>query len=152
MKRIGVISDTHGQLRPEVIKRLDGSDLIIHAGDVGADGIIGRLEQIAPVKVVRGNVDYGAWASKFPLTEALELEGVAIFIYHGHLDLDIDPVKGGFKVIISGHSHIPKLEEKEGILYLNPGSCGPKRFSRPVSMARLELADGNARAELIPLE
>ncbi len=152
MKHIGVISDTHGQLKPKIIEMLSGSDLIIHAGDVGADGIIARLERIAPVKVVRGNVDYGSWASRFPMTEALELEGIAIFIYHGHRELEIDPVKGGFKVIISGHSHIPKLEEKDGVIFLNPGSCGPKRFSRPVSMAKLELKNGNARAELIPLD
>lgn len=152
MKRIGVISDTHGLLRPEALKHLEGSDLIMHAGDIGAQDIIPRLEQIAPTLAVRGNVDNAAWCFSYPLTNATELENVSIYLYHGHLDLDIDLKAGGFKVLISGHSHLPKLTEENGILHLNPGSAGQKRFKIAVSMAELIVDNGQARAKLISLE
>lgn len=134
MTRVGVLSDTHGLLRPEVVQQLQGSDLIIHAGDIGSETIIPELEQIAPVYAVRGNVDNGAWAYKFPLTNVVQIGKMFIYIYHGHLELDIAPDKN-FQVIISGHTHVPRLEKRNDVLYLNPGSAGHKRFSLPVSIA-----------------
>ena len=119
MKRIGVISDTHGLLRPEALNNLEGSDLIIHAGDIGAEDIIPKIEQLAPTLAVRGNVDKAAWCYKFPLTNATEVDGVGIYIYHGHLDLDIDLKAGGFQILISGHTHVPQIVEENGILHLN---------------------------------
>lgn len=152
MKRVGVLSDTHGLLRPEALDALKGSDLIMHAGDIGSEAIIPALEKIAPVKAIRGNVDNGAWARRFPLTEALELAGVALYSYHGHLELELDPAAGGFDVVIQGHSHKPFIKTEKDVLYLNPGSAGRKRFSLPVSLAKLTLRDGQAEAELIYLE
>jgi uncharacterized protein len=149
--RVGVLSDTHGLLRPEVIKRLQGSDLIIHAGDVGSGAIISELEKMAPVYAVRGNVDNGAWAHKFPLTNAVQVEGAFIYVYHGHLDLDIAPDKS-FQVIISGHTHVPKLEHHNEVLCLNPGSAGHKRFSLPVSLAELTVDGSGVKARLITLD
>lgn len=150
MKRAGILSDTHGLLRPEVIKQLQGSDLIIHAGDIGSETIIPELEKIAPVYAVRGNVDNGAWAYKFPLSNALEVERVFIYMYHGHLELDLDPRKN-FQVVISGHTHEPKLEQNGDVLYLNPGSAGHKRFRLPVSMAELTIDGSSVQAKLITL-
>lgn len=152
MKHVGVLSDTHGLLRPEALEALQGSDLIVHAGDMGSETIIPALEEIAPVYAVRGNVDKGTWAQRFPLTEALEIESVYLFIHHGEFDLEIDPVAGGFGVVIQGHSHIPRIQTENGVLYLNPGSAGRKRFSLPVSLATLRLEDGQAEAELIYLD
>jgi uncharacterized protein len=148
--RVGVLSDTHGLLRPEVIKKLQGSDLIIHAGDIGSETIIPELERVAPVYAVRGNVDNGAWAYKFPLMNAVQLGHTFIYIYHGHLALDIAPDKN-FQVIISGHTHEPRIEKRSGILYLNPGSAGHKRFTLPVSMAFLHVDDTNLTANLVTL-
>jgi uncharacterized protein len=148
--RVGVLSDTHGLLRPEVIKQLQGLDLIIHAGDIGNETIIPELEKIAPVYAVRGNVDNGAWAYKFPLTNAVQVEQVFIYIYHGHLELDIALDKN-FQVIISGHTHEPLIEKRNGILYLNPGSAGHKRFSLPVSMAELTIDGSDLKARLITI-
>jgi uncharacterized protein len=150
MTRVGVLSDTHGLLRPEVLKQLQGVDLIIHAGDVGSDTIIPELQKIAPVYAVRGNVDNGAWAYKFPLSNALEVEQVFIYIYHGHLEPDVDPRKN-FQVVISGHTHVPKLEQRGDSLYLNPGSAGHKRFSFPVSMAHLQVDGKKVTAKLVTL-
>jgi uncharacterized protein len=150
MTRLGVLSDTHGLLRPEVIKTLQGSDLIIHAGDIGSETIIPELRAIAPVYAVRGNVDNGAWAYKFPLTNALQVEQVFIYIHHGHLELDINPDKN-FQVIVSGHTHVPLIEKRGGVLYLNPGSAGHKRFTLPVSMAFLHVDDTNLTANLVTL-
>ena len=152
MKRVGIISDTHGLLRPEAVDALQGSDIIIHAGDMGGEDIIPTLENIAPVHAVRGNVDNGAWARRYPLTEALELENVALYIFHGHLEIDIDPAAGSFNVVIQGHSHIPLIKTENGVLYVNPGSAGRKRFSLPVTLATLTLDNGQAEAELIDLE
>jgi putative phosphoesterase len=150
MTRVGVLSDTHGLLRPEVLKQLQGVDLIIHAGDIGSETIIPELETIAPVYAVRGNVDNGAWAYKFPLSNALEVEQVFIYVYHGHLEPDVDPRKN-FQVVISGHTHEPLLEQQGDILYLNPGSAGHKRFSLPVSMAELTVDGSKISAKLITL-
>jgi uncharacterized protein len=150
MTRVGVLSDTHGLLRPEVLEQLQGSDLIIHAGDIGSETIIPELEKIAPVYAVRGNVDNGAWARKYPLSNAIDLGQVFICLYHGHLESDLDP-RETFQVVISGHTHVPLLEQRGEVLYLNPGSAGYKRFSLPVSMAELTIDGANVSARLISL-
>jgi uncharacterized protein len=149
--RVGVLSDTHGLLRPEVVEKLQGSDLIIHAGDIGSDAIISELEKIAPVYAVRGNVDNSARAYKFPLTRAVQIGETFIYVYHGHLELDVTPEKH-FQVVISGHTHVPLLEKRSDILYLNPGSAGHKRFSLPVSMAELMIDGSKINAKLITLK
>ncbi len=149
--RIGIISDTHGLLRPEALEALRGSDYIIHAGDVGDPAILVRLEEIAPVTAVRGNVDNGAWAKKLPETNVLEVNGASICVLHILDRLDLKPEAAGFSAVIYGHSHVPKQETKNGVLYFNPGSAGPKRFSLPVSMGTLIVEDGVIRAELIKI-
>ena len=149
--KIGIISDTHGLLRPEAVSALQGSNIIIHAGDIGKESIIPDLEQIAPVYAVRGNVDNSAWAYKFPLTQVIEKAGIFIYVYHGHLGLDLDPKAAGFQVVISGHTHEPTIETKDEILYINPGSAGPKRFHLPVTLAILEINNGKLEANLITL-
>jgi uncharacterized protein len=150
MTRVGVLSDTHGLLRPEVIKRLQGSDVIIHAGDIGSETIIPELERIAPVYAVRGNVDNGAWAYKFPLTNVVQIGETFIYVYHGHLALDIALDKN-FQAVISGHTHESLLEKRNDVLYLNPGSAGHKRFHLPVSMALLQVDGANLTAKLVTL-
>ena len=152
MTRLGIISDTHGLLRPEAVTALQGSDTIVHAGDVGNEDILPALRDIAPVYAVRGNVDKGAWAQALPLTEAFEVEESAIYVYHGHLPIKLDPAAGGFNVVISGHSHQPLVEQRGSVLYVNPGSAGRKRFKLPVSLARLTVVGKDAEAELIYLE
>jgi putative phosphoesterase len=149
---IGVISDTHGLLRPEALEALRGSDSIIHAGDIGAPDILDRLVEIAPVTAVRGNVDRGAWTRKIPVTDVLEVEGVSIYVIHDLSQLDLKPEAAGFVVVVSGHSHVPKQETKNGVLYLNPGSAGPRRFRLPVSVGKLVLRGGRVSAELIELK
>ncbi|MBV9678239.1 MAG: metallophosphoesterase family protein [Acidobacteriaceae bacterium] len=131
---IGIISDTHGLLRPEALHALRPSELIIHAGDVGSADVLERLEQIAPVVAVRGNVDIAAWADKLPMTAAIEAGEGRIWVLHDLGKLDIDPIRGGFRTVIYGHSHKPAQGIKEGVLYLNPGSAGPRRFHLPVSV------------------
>lgn len=152
MKRVGVISDTHGLLRPEAVQVLRGSDLIIHAGDVGSETIVSALGELAPVYAVRGNVDTGAWAYALPLTETLEVEGVALFVHHGHLPLEPDLLPQSRGVVISGHSHRPSIEMHTGVLHLNPGSAGRKRFRLPVSLAQLVIDGYQAEATLVYLE
>jgi hypothetical protein len=148
---IGIISDTHGLLRPEAIKALQGSSLIIHAGDIGKESIIPELESIAPVYAVRGNVDHSPWAFRYPLTQVVETHGIFIYVHHGHLELDLDLQAAGFHILISGHTHEPLVEHKNGILYVNPGSAGPKRFHLPVSLASLNIQHGNFNAKIISL-
>lgn len=148
---IGVISDTHGMLRPEALEALRGSDAIIHAGDVGDPAILDHLAEIAPVTAVRGNVDHGAWARKLPETNVLEIGGVSIYVLHILDRLDLKPEAAGFSVVIYGHSHVPKSEMKNGVLYFNPGSAGPKRFDLPVSVGRLTIRNGTVAGELIEL-
>ena len=141
--KIGVISDTHGLLRPEAVERLAGVDHIIHAGDIGAAEVIEGLRRIAPVTAIRGNVDRGAWAAEYPQTEFVKLGGRFFYVIHDVNELDLDPVAGGIDVVVSGHSHRPKIETVDGVLYLNPGSAGPRRFTLPIALATLELgADG----------
>ncbi len=148
---IGVISDTHGLLRPEAVEALQGSQHIIHAGDVGDAVILRELEKIAPVTAVRGNVDHGNWAKTLPETTILEVEGVSIYVLHILDRLDLKPEAAGFAAVIYGHSHVPKQETKNGVLYFNPGSAGPMRFSLPLSVGRLILENGKLKGEIIEL-
>ena len=149
---IGVISDTHGLLRPEAIAALRGSDHIIHAGDIGDPAILGELAEIAPVTAVRGNVDRGAWAKKIPATEVIEAGGVSVYVLHILQQLDLKPEAAGFAVVVSGHSHIPKQETKNGVLYFNPGSAGPQRFRLPVSVGKLAVRAGRVAGEIVELK
>jgi putative phosphoesterase len=148
---IGVISDTHGLLRPEAVQALKGSDLIIHAGDVGDPKILDELGAIAPVIAVRGNIDTGDWAMKLPEYEVVEREGVSIYVLHDVNQLDLDPVTAGLQVVVSGHSHKPGVRTVNGVLYLNPGSAGPRRFKLPVTVAHLHVSDGKLSAEHVDL-
>lgn len=148
---IGVISDTHGLLRPEVLEALRGSEHIIHAGDVGSFKILEILSRIAPVTAVRGNVDKGAWSRQLPETQVLELGGVSIYVLHDLALLDLKPKAAGFAAVISGHSHVPKQETRDEVLYFNPGSAGPRRFKLPVSVGKLILEDGGVRGEILQL-
>jgi uncharacterized protein len=149
---LGVISDTHGLLRPEAVEALRGSDRILHAGDIGAPEILEALAKIAPVTAVRGNVDTKSWARSLPETEIIDIGGVSIYILHDRGQLDLKPEAAGFRVIVYGHSHHPKIEEKNGVLYFNPGSAGPRRFSLPVSVGRLKIKAGKVEAELVELK
>lgn len=149
---IGVISDTHGLLRPEALKVLRGSQHILHAGDVGDPAILESLAEIAPVTAVRGNVDKGAWARKLPESNVLEVDGICIYILHEIDRLDLEPEASGFAAVIYGHSHVPKQQTRNGVLYFNPGSAGPKRFSLPISVGRLIIQDRVIVGELINLE
>src|SRR5205807_828884 len=132
MRHIGVISDTHGLLRPQALAALRGSALIIHAGDVGDPAILAALGEIAPVFAVRGNVDRGAWANDLPASELVEFEQHSIYVLHDLGELDLDPASAGLHAVISGHSHRPSIETKRGVLYFNPGSAGPRRFDLPI--------------------
>src|SRR5213079_484950 len=151
MAVIGVISDTHGLLRREAISALQGSDHIIHVGDIGNAAILDRLNEIAPVTAVRGNVDKGSWAQKIPETNVLEVEGVSIYVLHILDELDLKPEAAGFAAVIYGHSHVSKQEVKNGVLYFNPGSAGPKRFNLPVSIGRLIVERGKIQTQIIKL-
>lgn len=139
VRRLGLISDTHGLLRDEALKALRGSDLILHGGDVGAPEILAKLQEIAPVVAVRGNVDEGDWAEKLPLTQAVPAGDVTIYMLHILEQLELDPRAAGFAIVVSGHSHQAGQSEKGGVLYVNPGSAGPKRFRLPITVARLDL-------------
>lgn len=141
MKTVGVVSDTHGLLRMEALEALEGVDLIVHAGDIGSPQIIEALEELAPVCAVRGNVDRGIWAGEFSETEIVEVDGLDLHVLHDLGQLDLDPATAGFRVVIYGHSHDPKVTEKQGVVYLNPGSAGPRRMRLPISMARMVVGD-----------
>ena len=143
--RIGVISDTHGLLRPEAVQRLAGVQHIVHAGDIGRPDVITGLRQIAPVIAIRGNVDTGHWAKRYPDTKKVRLGGRSIYVLHDINELQMDPVSCGVDVIISGHSHRPRIKTIHRVLYLNPGSAGPKRFNLPVTLATLELTEDVVR-------
>lgn len=149
--RMGVISDTHGLLRPEALQALEGCQHILHAGDVGRPEVLEALRRLAPVTAVRGNVDRGDWAEALPLSEIIELNGVSIYMLHDLGTLDLNPAAAGFQVVISGHSHQPHIETRQGVLYLNPGSAGPRRFRLPVCLAYLHLHGQTASAELVTL-
>jgi putative phosphoesterase len=139
--RIGLISDTHGLLRPEALDYLAGCDHIIHGGDIGGPGILEQLAAIAPLTAVRGNNDRGDWADALPETALLRFEGVAVYAIHDLKQLDIDPAAQGVRVVVSGHSHRPVQDERKGVLYVNPGSAGRRRFSLPIALGEL-LVDG----------
>jgi putative phosphoesterase len=149
---IGVISDTHGLLRPQAIEILKGCDQIIHAGDIGSETVLAELRRIAPVTAVRGNNDTQAWARDLLETEVVQIDGRLIYVIHDIKMLDIDPVASGISVVISGHSHKPASVEKDGVLYLNPGSAGPRRFNLPLSAAKLYVSRSAVRAEIIRIE
>lgn len=149
--RIGVISDTHGLLRPEALAALDDSEHIIHAGDIGDPEILTKLSQIAPVTAVRGNVDRNPWAQSIPETSILELERALIFVLHSLDQLDITPEAAGFRAIIYGHSHIPRQEMRNGVLYFNPGSAGPRRFHLPVTVGRLFVEGREVKGEILDI-
>lgn len=146
---IGVISDTHGLLRPEAIEALRGSDHIIHAGDIGKPEILDQLKTIAPVTAVRGNVDGASWAKRIPLTDVVEVSGVSIYVLHILDQLDLKPEAAGFSAVIYGHSHLPNQEMKNGVLYFNPGSAGPKRFKLPITIGKLFLENSKLRGEIV---
>ena len=146
--RIGVISDTHGLLRSEAEARLAGVGHIIHAGDIGAPDIVPRLGRLAPTTAIRGNVDREAWAEAFPETAVVTLAGRRFYVLHDLAEIALDPVACGFSVVISGHSHRPKVETTGGVLYLNPGSAGRRRFSLPVTLATIEMAGGSIEARI----
>jgi uncharacterized protein len=150
-KVIGLISDTHGLIRPEALQALRGSDIILHAGDVGRPDVLGHLMAIAPVVAVRGNVDGGPWAASLAHTENLSFGGHSLHMLHALTDLAIDPVATGISAVISGHTHQPLIEEREGVLYINPGSAGPRRFRLPVTVGRILVADGRLTPEIIEL-
>ena len=149
---IGVISDTHGLLRPEALAALQGSDCIIHAGDVGDPEILNKLAAIAPVTAARGNVDRVAWAQEIPTTDVVETGDVSIYVIHSLEELDLKPEAAGFAAVISGHSHAPKQETRNGVLYFNPGSAGPRRFTLPVSVGKLTVDRTKITAAIIELE
>lgn len=151
MTRIGVISDTHGLLRPEAVAFLQGSDRIVHAGDVGDPAIIDALAGIAPVTAVRGNVDTAPWASALAETEILDVDGVRLYVIHDLAQLAIRPAASRIQVVVSGHSHQPVSDRKGGVLYLNPGSAGPRRFRLPIAIAELTIADGAVEARIVEL-
>lgn len=150
--RIGVISDTHGLLRPEAVAALRGSRLIVHAGDVGRPEVLEGLRALAPTVAVRGNIDTQEWAATLPATEVVEAGKLLLWLLHDIAELDLDPVAAQFAAVIYGHSHKPSIEWREGVLYLNPGSAGPRRFRLPVTIARLEVSGATIRPEVIELD
>lgn len=139
IRYLGLISDTHGLLREKAIRALRGSELILHAGDLGAPEILEKLKELAPVVAVRGNVDEGDWAEALPTTQVVEAGGATIYMLHILQNLNLDPRAAGFRMVVSGHSHHPGQSEKNGVLFVNPGSAGPRRFQLPVTVARLDL-------------
>lgn len=148
---IGVISDTHGLMRPEALVELNGSRLILHAGDIGSASVLEALRAIAPVVAVRGNCDKGPWAQDLHEVEVVEESACLIYLLHDLHSLDLDPAAAGFRIVISGHSHKPSQQERNGVLYLNPGSAGPRRFKLPVTVARLRLDSAHVGVEIIEL-
>jgi uncharacterized protein len=148
---IGLVSDTHGLFRPEAVAALSGCRHILHAGDVGLESVLEGLREIAPVTAVRGNVDCGGWAAALPALELVEFGGVTICLLHDLTQLDLDPVSAGIRVVVCGHSHQPRVEQRRGVLVVNPGSAGPRRFTLPVSVGRLLLEDGVVTPELVEL-
>jgi uncharacterized protein len=149
--RVGLISDTHGLLRPEAVAFLRGSDFIVHAGDIGAASILKELSALAPVTAVRGNNDKGTWAKAIADTQVLEIEDVSIYVLHSIAELKLDPATAGYQVVVCGHSHRPSLERRDGVLYVNPGSSGPRRFKLPIAAAELKVEGSSVTARLVEL-
>jgi putative phosphoesterase len=151
-KKLGIISDTHGLVRPEAEKILKGSELILHAGDVGDKEVLKRLERIAPVVAVRGNMDYGSWSNALPFKEMVEFAGIFFYILHDLHHLDLDPSAAGIHMVVSGHTHQPKLYSRDGVIYLNPGSAGQRRFDYPISVATVRVKNGCATPRIIEID
>jgi putative phosphoesterase len=149
--RVGVISDTHGLLRPEALAALRGSALILHAGDVGAPEVVEQLGALAPTVAVRGNNDTARWAKRLPETQVVEVGPVRFYLLHQLAELDLDPAAAGLAAVVTGHSHRPSIAVRDGVLYLNPGSAGPRRFKLPVCVARVAVAGGRLRPEIVEL-
>ena len=149
--RVGLISDTHGLLRPEARAFAAGCDYIIHGGDIGSAAILDELSALAPLIAVKGNNDRQAWAAHLPPTEMVRVGGVFIYVIHDLSQLDIEPHAAGAHVVVSGHSHKPRIEHREGILYVNPGSCGPRRFNLPISVGEIHIEDTKVRARTVKL-
>jgi putative phosphoesterase len=141
--KVGIISDTHGLLRPAALRALAGADHIIHGGDIGRADILDELRRIAPVTAIRGNVDTGDWAKHYAETETIRIEGHLFYVLHDRKALSIDPAASGIDVVISGHSHRVRIETIGGVLYLNPGSAGPRRFKLPITLATLDVGTGD---------
>jgi len=150
-REVGVISDTHGLVRPEALAALRGVERIVHAGDVGSPDVLARLREIAPVSAVRGNNDRGPWADALPLSDVVEIGDVSLYVLHDLHELDLEPHAAGFAAVISGHSHQPRVDTKHGVLYLNPGSAGPRRFTLPICLARLTIDGTRLSARLVTL-
>jgi putative phosphoesterase len=149
--RIGLISDTHGLVRPEAVAALAGVDHIVHAGDIGRPEVLDALEAIAPLTAIRGNVDAGPWAHELPDVRRARLGGVELYVLHDLKTLALAPEAEGIRVVVSGHSHQPRIDARDGVLYVNPGSAGPRRFRLPVTLALLEVAGNDVSARLVPL-
>jgi hypothetical protein len=151
MARLGIISDTHGLLRPEAVIVLRGCDHIIHGGDIGNSGILAQLSAIAPTTAVRGNNDKGGWAEALSDTEIFQFSGISVYVIHDLSQLDIDPAAAGIRVVVSGHSHKPRIDQRDGIFFINPGSAGPRRFKLPISVAELLVEGGAISSRIVPL-
>ena len=149
---VGVISDTHGLLRAEAVRALAGSDLILHAGDVGDPGILDRLSETAPVRAVRGNTDGGPWAQSLPRTEVVTVGGADLYMIHDIEELDLDAASAGFAAVVYGHSHRPEIARRDGVVFFNPGAAGHRRFSLPVTVGRLTVSGGALEPEIIHLD
>jgi uncharacterized protein len=149
---VGVISDTHGLLRPEAIRALRGADMIIHAGDVGSPAVIEELRGVAPTFVVRGNIDKEHWATTLPMTAVVEVGDRLFYVLHDISQLDFDPAAAGFAAVVFGHSHVPSMETREAVLFLNPGSAGPRRFKLPVAIARVRVSGERIDSEIVELQ
>jgi uncharacterized protein len=148
---VGLISDTHGLIRQEALDALRKADLIIHCGDIGDPSVLEALETVAPVRAIRGNNDRGGWAASLPTTDVIEIGSQTIYVLHNLAELDLDPVVAGFTAVVSGHSHKPNIEKRGEVLFINPGSAGPRRFTLPVTVATLILRSGSCEASLVPL-
>jgi uncharacterized protein len=149
---IGLISDTHGLVRPQALQALQGVDLVIHAGDIGTPEVMDALKRIAPLVAIKGNNDRGSWARSLPDTKLVKISAVQLYVIHNVKELDCDPVARGIQVVISGHSHKPSVVHREGVLYVNPGSAGPRRFKLPVAVGKLHMNRLNVKAEIIELD
>lgn len=149
--RIGLISDTHGLVRAEALDFLRGCELIVHAGDIHGPGVLEKLSALAPVIAIRGNHDKGDWANGLQETELVNVAGIFIYVIHNLAELDLDPVAAGIHVVVSGHTHAPRIESRDGVLYVNPGSAGPRRFTLPIAVAELRVVDGAVTAHTVEL-
>ncbi|MGD8702232.1 MAG: metallophosphoesterase family protein [Desulfosarcina sp.] len=149
---IGILSDTHGFLRPEVEQALMGCNRILHAGDIGEKQVLSKLEHIAPVVAVRGNMDYGSWSNALAIAEMVQIDGIFFYLIHDRYGLDLDPVAAGIHIVVSGHTHRPELIQKDGVTYLNPGSAGHRRGNYPVSIARVRINNGAATPHIIEID